>query len=83
MKKLLYFSAEWCEPCKQLDILMEELSQENINVQKVDVDTNPDAADGFGIKTVPTVVLTINDVDSGRKIGLNHKSMYIELYNQN
>ena len=83
MKKLLYFSAEWCEPCKQLDILMEELSQEGINVQKVDVDTNPDAAEGFGIKTVPTVVLTVNDIDSGRKIGLNHKSMYIELYNQN
>jgi thioredoxin 1 len=83
MKKLLYFSADWCEPCKQLDILMEELSQEGINTQKIDIDTNPDAAEGFGIKTVPTVVLTVNDVDSGRKIGLNHKSMYIELYNQN
>ena len=83
MKKLLYFSADWCEPCKQLDILMKELSQEGINTQKVDIDTNPDAAEGFNIKTIPTVVLTVNDVDSGRKIGLNHKSMYIELYNQN
>jgi|TARA_R110001599_G_scaffold249607_1_gene449445 thioredoxin 1 len=83
MKKLLYFSADWCEPCKQLGILMEELSQEGINTQKIDIDTNPDAAEGFGIKTVPTVVLTVNNVDSGRKIGLNHKSMYIELYNQN
>ena len=83
MKKLLYFSAGWCEPCKQLGILMEELSQEGINTQKIDIDTNPDAAEGFGIKTVPTVVLTVNNVDSGRKIGLNHKSMYIELYNQN
>tara|TARA_R110000803_G_scaffold21764_2_gene54524 strand:+ start:505 stop:756 length:252 start_codon:yes stop_codon:yes gene_type:complete len=83
MKKLLYFSADWCEPCKQLDILMKELSQEGINTQKVDIDTNPDAAEGFDIKTIPTVVLTVNDVDSGRKIGLNHKSMYIELYNQN
>ena len=83
MKKLLYFSADWCEPCKQLGILMEELSQEGINTQKIDIDTNPDAAEGFGIKTIPTVVLTVNDVDSGRKIGLNHKSMYIGLYNQN
>ena len=83
MKKLLYFSADWCEPCKQLGILMEELSREGINTQKVDIDTNPDAAEGFNIKTIPTVVLTVNDVDSGRKIGLNHKSMYIELYNQN
>jgi|TARA_R110002049_G_scaffold171712_1_gene338514 thioredoxin 1 len=83
MKKLLYFSADWCEPCKQLDILMEELSQENINIQKINVDTNPDAADGFRIQNIPTVVLTIDGVDSGRKVGLNHRSMYIELYNQN
>ena len=54
MKKLLYFSADWCEPCKQLGILMEELSQEGINTQKIDIDTNPDAAEGFGIKTIPT-----------------------------
>ena len=83
MKKLLYFSADWCEPCKQLSTLMEELSQEGINVQKIDVDTNQDAVQGFGIKTIPTVVLTINNVDSGRKIGLNQKSIYIDLYNQN
>ena len=82
MKKLLYFTADWCEPCKQLGILMEELSQEGINIQKIDIDTNPEAADGFNINTIPTVVLTIDNVDSGRKIGLNHKSMYIELYNQ-
>ena len=82
MKKLLYFSADWCEPCKQLGPLMEELSQEGINVQKINIDTNQEAADGFNIRNVPTVVLTIDGVDSGRKVGLNKKSMYIELYNQ-
>ena len=82
MKELLYFSADWCEPCKQLGPLMEELSQEGMNVQKINIDTNQEAADGFNIRNVPTVVLTIDGVDSGRKVGLNKKSMYIELYNQ-
>ena len=82
MKKLLYFSAEWCENSKQLDPLMEELSQEGMNVQKINVDTNPDAADNFNIRNIPTVVLTINDVDSGRKLGINAKCMYVDLYNK-
>ena len=82
MKKLLYFSADWCGPCKQLGPIMEELSREGVNVQKINIDTNQDAADGFNIRNIPTVVLTIDGVDSGRKVGLNHKSTYIDLYNQ-
>jgi len=82
MKKLLYFSADWCGPCKQLGPIMEELSQAGMNVQKINIDTNQDAADGFNIRNIPTVVLTIDGVDSGRKVGLNKKSMYIDLYNQ-
>jgi thioredoxin 1 len=82
MKKLLYFSAEWCGPCKVLGPIMDEISQKGINVQKINIDTNPDAADAFGIRNVPTVVLTIDGVDSGRKIGVNKKQIYINLYNQ-
>ena len=83
MKQLLYFSAEWCQPCKQLSPIMEELQSEGLSVQKIDVDTNPEAVKSFGVKNVPTVILTLDGIDSGRKLGLNPKSMYIELYNKN
>jgi|21_taG_2_1085346.scaffolds.fasta_scaffold142108_2 thioredoxin 1 len=82
MKELLYFGADWCGPCKQLGPIMEELKAEGYHVRKINVDTNPDAAKGFGIKQVPTVILSVDGVDSGRKLGFNPKSMYIELYNQ-
>ena len=82
MKKLLYFSADWCGPCKQLGPIMEELSQAGMDVQKINIDTNQEAADGFNIRNIPTVVLTVGGVDFGRKVGFNHINTYIDLYNQ-
>ncbi len=82
MKKLLYFSAEWCGPCKMVGPVMEELQSEGYNVQKIDIDSNQELSQQFGIRNIPTVVLTIDGVDSGRKVGANPKAMYIEMYNQ-
>ncbi len=82
MKKFLYFSASWCGPCKQLGPLMEELNEEGYTVQKIDVDSNPEIIQAFGIKNVPTVVLQVDDVEKGRKLGLNPKNTYIDLYNK-
>ncbi len=41
MKQILYFSAGWCGPCRQLSPLMESL-KDQINYQKVDVDKQQD-----------------------------------------
>ena len=82
MKKLLYFSAEWCGPCKMVGPVMEELQSEGYNVQKIDIDSNQELSQQFGIRNIPTVVLTVDGVDSGRKVGANPKAMYIEMYNQ-
>ena len=81
MKKLLYFSAGWCGPCRQLGPIMEELQSEGITVQKIDVDSNPEICQAFNVRNVPTVVLTVDDLDRGRKVGLNPKQAYLELYN--
>ena len=83
MKKFLYFSAPWCGPCKQLGPIMEELQAEGITVQKIDADSNPEICQSFNVRNIPTVVLQANDTEVGMKVGLNPKSIYIELYNQN
>ena len=82
MKKFLYFSAEWCGPCRMLGPVMEELNSEGYKVQKIDVDSNQELSQQFGVRNIPTVVLTVDGVDSGRKVGANPKAMYIEMYNQ-
>jgi len=82
MKKFLYFSASWCGPCKQLGPVMDELHAEGMTVQKIDIDSNPEIVQSFNIRNVPTVILQVDNVEKGRKIGLASKSMYIDLYNQ-
>ena len=81
--KLIYFSAPWCGPCRQLGPIMDEVAQQ-ATVQKVNVDNSPDMASHYGIKNIPTVIA----VDSfgnerGRKVGVNPKQAYIDMYNQN
>ena len=82
MKKFLYFSASWCGPCIQLGPVMDELHAEGMTVQKIDIDSNPEIVQSFNIRNVPTVILQVDNVEKGRKIGLASKSMYIDLYNQ-
>ena len=62
---------------------MDEVAQK-VTVQKVNVDNSPDMASHYGIRNVPTVVA----IDSfgnerGRKVGLNPKQAYLDMYNQN
>jgi thioredoxin-like negative regulator of GroEL len=83
MKKFLYFSAPWCGPCQQLGPIMEELQLGGIRVQKIDVDSNPELCQTFNVRNIPTVVLTVNNADVGRKVGLNPKQAYLDMYNQN
>lgn len=83
MKKFLYFSATWCQPCRMLGPVMEELNSEGYSVQKIDVDANPEISQQFGIRNIPTVILTVDGTEVGRKVGNAPKTMYLDMYNQN
>lgn len=58
MAKFLYFSAEWCGPCKMYGPTMEKLAkEENIQVTKIDVDQDHDLAQKYGIRSIPTTLI--------------------------
>jgi thioredoxin 1 len=84
MKKLLYFSAQWCGPCRTMvGPIMEELISEGHLIQKIDVDSNPDLSQKYGVRNIPTVILTVNGEEVSRKVGSASKAMYLDMYNQN
>ena len=57
---LVDFWADWCGPCKMVAPIVEELATEydgQVRFAKVDVDTNPQAAISYGIRSIPTLLL--------------------------
>lgn len=58
-KSVLYFTASWCQPCRNIKPVYEKLSEKYPDVAfgKVDVDENSDAALDFEVSAVPTFVL--------------------------
>jgi len=83
MKQFIYFSAIWCGPCKMLGPVMEEIASEGYNVQKVDVDSNTELSQKYGIRSIPTVILTVNGEEVSRKVGNAPKKIYLDMYNEN
>jgi thioredoxin 1 len=81
MKKILYFSASWCGPCKMLGPIMESLSGQ-INYEKIDVDNNQDLSIQYGVRNVPTLVLVDNGEAVGRLVGVQSKEAILEFYNR-
>lgn len=54
--------AEWCGPCKQLSPVLEKVVTElagRVVLAKVDVDANPQLAQGFRAQSIPMVVALI------------------------
>lgn len=54
--------AEWCGPCKQLSPIIEKVARElggKVLLAKVDVDANPQLAQGFRAQSIPMVVALI------------------------
>jgi thioredoxin 1 len=77
---LVDFSAEWCGPCKMVDPIVHELSEDwdgRVKVVKVDVDAAPGILNTYGILGIPTLMLFINGEVRERVTGYQPKKKLI------
>jgi thioredoxin 1 len=81
MKQIIYFSAEWCGPCKNFKPIMESVSN-SIPVQFVDVDENPQLSAQYNIRSIPTLIFLKDGQEVNKKPGVLSESQVKELWNQ-
>ena len=77
------FTAVWCGPCKMLEPIIKQLSQDwngKVKVFKLDVDDNSNLAMQFGIMAVPTLILFVNGNPMQRLSGYQPKDRILSKF---
>jgi thioredoxin 1 len=83
MKHVLYFTADWCQPCKKVRPIVEELNREIADVafQIIDVDMENDLVKTFQITSVPTFILFEDEKQINRITGAQTREKLNEFIN--
>ena len=81
MKHILYFTADWCNPCKKTRPIVEELNREQIMAKFfiIDVDAEIEMAQDFEVRSIPTLVLIKDNVEIYRVTGAQTRQQLEEL----
>jgi thioredoxin 1 len=74
---LVDFWAPWCGPCRMVSPLVEELAGEfdgKMSFVKLNTDENPTTATGYGIRSIPTLMIFKAGQPVGQIIGFRPKA---------
>ena len=69
--------AAWCAPCRAIAPVVEELAKEysgKVVFGKLNVDDNPETAEKFGIRAIPTLLVMKNGSEVDRIVGVLPKN---------
>jgi thioredoxin-like negative regulator of GroEL len=80
MKQIFYFTAPWCEPCQVLGPIMDKVNQQ-VRVEKVNIDYEMDRARGANVGSVPTVILVENGQEVRRFTGARSYEQVMQFIN--
>ena len=79
MSHVLYFTAEWCNPCQRTRPIAEELKRDGvIDFLFVDADTELELIQKFGVKSIPTYILLEDGREVKRMNGAKTKQDFLD-----
>jgi len=73
---VLKFEAVWCQPCRAMQPMLDQLEAEHPDVTfaKADIEQSPAAAQFYNIRSVPTVLVLKDGNIHGMSAGMKAKS---------
>jgi thioredoxin len=81
---LIDFYADWCQPCKMVAPILEELAEEfkgKINIYKVDTEDQQELSGAFGIRSIPSLLFCPMDGQPQMAQGALPKASLIQAIN--
>lgn len=73
MRKIKYFTASWCGPCKFFKPTLKELVNDGVDVEFLDIDSHSEEVAANKITTVPTLIFQKDNEDYARVSGIVSK----------
>ena len=81
MNTVLYFTADWCNPCQRTKPFAEELVRDGANIKFIDVDSEIEMVKTFKILSVPTYIILKDEQEVHRANGAKTKEQLRDLLN--
>ena len=69
---LVDYWAEWCEPCKMIAPVLEEVAeamQGRVKLAKLNIDQNAETPARFGVRSIPTLMLFKGGAVQSQQVG--------------
>jgi thioredoxin-like negative regulator of GroEL len=81
VRNILYFTADWCNPCKKVKPIVEELNRESSEVkfQVIDADSETELVKKFEVRSVPTFIVLDGGVEIERATGAQTREQLLTL----
>jgi thioredoxin 1 len=75
--------APWCGPCRIVTPILEELSAENTDIEfaSCNVDENPEIANMYSVRSIPTILYIKEGFEKDRTIGAVGKNTFKDKIN--
>jgi len=81
---IIDFYADWCQPCKIVAPILEELSKEyegKINIYKVNTEQEVELAGAFGIRSIPSMLFCPAEGQPQMAVGALPKETLVQAIN--
>ena len=81
--KILDFMSTWCQPCRTMSPILEEVEKETgVEIRKIDVDDNEEEVMAYNIRNIPTLIFIKDGVVVDKISGTISKEALINKINE-